>query len=302
MRILKKLAFILSALLLLPLGLHACATMAPDSVTRPDQPNTIRFASFNIHYVAAGQKKLDWDRRKEAVVKALREIDADIIGFQEMETFAGGSFNLENKQLDWILQHLPEYAAGAYGNAEIYPNTQPVLYRKTRFEQKEQGFFFFSDTPEVIYSRTYNGSWPAFCSWSALVDRKNGSVVRVYNIHFEYKSMSNRSKSAALVSERVTPIVDNGNAVVLLGDVNAFSFFPTTRTLESIPLSLAPPAGPTYHFNRGLNVLPAIDHLFYSRHFEQIGPTRLLRANYDGIWPTDHYPVVVDLEIRKPDS
>jgi len=260
-----------------------------------ENDSAIRFASFNIHYVASGQTKLNWDNRKHAVIRALEDLDADIIAFQEMETFAGGSYNVENQQLDWISQHLAEYTAGAYGDARVYPNTQPILFRSDRFSQKRQGFFFFSNTPDVIYSRTFNGSWPAFCSWTVLTDREQNRDLHVFNVHFEYRSMGNRGKSAALVASRIAPLVAAGKAVVLLGDINAFSFLPTTSTLKSIPLELSPPSGPTFHFNRGLNLVPAIDHLFFSSGFTQTGKTHRLMKTYNDIWPTDHYPIAADL-------
>ncbi len=261
--------------------------------------DSTRIVSFNIHYLAPGQGRLDWDTRKQAVVKAIEALDADIIAFQEMETFAGGSFNRQNKQLDWVLSHFPQYTAGAYGDAKVYPNTQPILFRHELFEQLEQGFFFFSETPDVIYSRTFNGSWPAFCSWSRLVHRRSREELYVFNVHFEYKSMSNRGKSADLVVQRVSPFVVEGKAVVLVGDTNAFRFFPTTRTLKSIPLSLAPPSGPTFHLNRGLGLFPAIDHVFYSTNLTQIGKTHRLRDRYDGVWPADHYPIAVDIKYQR---
>ena len=265
------------------------------SQTNTADANKIRLTTFNIHYTSPRQKKLAWGNRREAVKEAIADLDADIIAFQEMETFAGGSFNTENEQLDWVLEHFPEYSVGAYGDAAIYPNTQPIIYRSERFSQKSQGFFFFSDTPDVIYSRTFNGSWPAFCSWTELVDKKTGQQFFIYNVHFEYKSMSNRSKSAKLVRQRIKPVLENGSAVLLVGDINAPGFAPTVRKLKKTPLTLAKPAGATFHFNRGLNLIPAIDHVFYSEHFTQQGKTTLLRESYDDVWPTDHYPVTVEL-------
>jgi len=230
-----------------------------------------RIASFNIHYLAPGQKRLDWDYRKQAARQAFGDLNADIVAFQEMETFSGGSFNPENRQLDWMIKHFPEYEAGAYGDARVYPNTQPVLYRKERFKQIDQGFFFFSDTPNVIYSRTFNGSWPAFCSWTQLEDIRSGNRLFVYNLHFEYRSMSNRAKSADLVVRRIQSRIDSGDAVVVVGDTNAFSFAPTMRTLKDAGLKLARPSGPTFHFSRGIELLPAIDHVLFTDELDQIG-------------------------------
>lgn len=291
----------LVAMVVLVAGLAACSSngLHTDSseIAVKEDSKSIRFSSFNIHYVSAGQKKLNWDNRKNAVIGALKDINADIIGFQEMETFAGGSFNAQNKQLDWVIENFPEYRAGAYGDAKIYPNTQPILYRHSRFEQLEQGFFFFSDTPEVIYSRTFNGSWPAFCSWTRLKDLHTGQEVTVFNVHFEYKSISNRSKSAKLVAERIAPLISENSAVVLLGDTNAPSFGGTMSTLKNIPLQLAAPVGSTFHHNRGWNLIPAIDHIFYSEQLLPSGGLSLLRRKYDGVWPTDHYPVVLDMDL-----
>jgi len=274
--------------------LSACRSAGMADFAPPAKDADFRIASYNIHYLAPNQKKLDWNRRKNAARQAFGDLGADIVAFQEMETFSGGSFNRENQQLDWMLEHFPEYSAGAYGDAAIYPNTQPVLFRTDRFRQIDQGFFFFSDTPEVIYSRTFNGSWPAFCSWTQLEELHSGRTLTVFNVHFEYKSMSNRSKSARLVADRIRPVVATGEHVILVGDTNAFSVAPTMRTLKAIPLTLASPEGSTFHLNRGLELLPAIDHVLYSNGLSLVGRTKRLRKRYAGVWPSDHFPVVAD--------
>ena len=71
---------------------------------------------------------------------------------------------------------------------------------------RDQGWFFFSETPDVIYSRTFNGSWPAFCSWAEFADVE-GRVFRVYNLHYESRSVSNRRLSAGLTRDRLAPVI-----------------------------------------------------------------------------------------------
>jgi endonuclease/exonuclease/phosphatase family metal-dependent hydrolase len=89
--------------------------------------------SFNIHYVSPRQEKMVWEDRRDAVVEALRLGNPDIIGFQEMETFVEGHWNQENKQLEWIKEHFPQYAVTSFGDPRVYPSTQPILYRRDRF-------------------------------------------------------------------------------------------------------------------------------------------------------------------------
>ena len=72
------------------------------SQTNTAESDNIRITTFNIHYTSPRQKKLAWGNRREAVKEAIADLDADIIAFQEMETFAGGSYNQKNEQLDWV--------------------------------------------------------------------------------------------------------------------------------------------------------------------------------------------------------
>lgn len=279
-------------------ALGCVSSDTPDPGASDPPQGSFRVASFNIHYVAPWQTALAWDRRKDAVVQALAGIEADVIAFQEMETFAGGSFNDENRQLDWVLAHFPQYAAGAVGDPRTFPSTQPILYKRSRFTQLEQGYFFFSDTPEVMYSATFNGSYPAFCSWSKLHITGSDASVYVFNVHYDYKSFKNRRLSNALVLERVRPVLQRDH-VIVIGDINAFSFAPTARALKRLPLTLAPPNGSTYHFNRGINLLPAIDHIFYSGGLRQHGNTVVERGSYDDVWPADHYPLWIQLGLKR---
>ena len=134
-----------------------------DTALAPGEARIV-IGTFNVHYISPRQTKMIWEERRDGVVEVLRQGNADIIGFQEMETFVGGHWNDENKQLDWVLAHFPEYAATSVGDPRRYPWTQPILYRKSRFEALEQGFFFFSPHPDQIYSRSWTGGFPAFCS------------------------------------------------------------------------------------------------------------------------------------------
>lgn len=250
--------------------------------------------TFNIHYVSVRQEGFNWVERREAVLEALREGSADIIGFQEMETFAGGHWNEENIQIDWIVGHFPEYSMAAVGDPRVYPSTQPVFFRSDRFEFMEQGFFFFSSTPDVVYSQPWSGRYPAFCSWVRLRDRDSGEGFYVYNLHFDNSSLENRLKAARLVAERISDSKQIGEPVVVLGDYNTPKLFRPVTILVRAGLKVAGTTGSTYHFNRGINLIPAIDHVLFSEEFGYIG-TKVIRRRFQGVWPSDHYPVFVTL-------
>lgn len=282
----------------------ACVQVVRNSGTEPvppREPQALRLATLNVHYIVLGQDTGpwsvgDWERRKGPMDAAFKTVDADIFAFQEMESFAGGNNGDTNLALDWLLAQNPGYAAAAVGDWREFPSTQPILYRRDKLAVVDQGWFFFSDTPDVIYARTFNGSYPAFASWAVFEDA-DGARFRVVNVHFEYSSRSNRLKSAALVRDRISPWIAAGETVFLAGDTNARLGARTMAIIEDAGITFAPVTGATYHFNRGINLFGAIDHLAYSDGVRLMNDPVVLRRRFAGEWPADHYPVLADFRL-----
>ncbi|MEO0932163.1 MAG: endonuclease, partial [Pseudomonadota bacterium] len=75
----------------------------------PAQPETLRMATYNVHYIVLGRATGpwsvgDWERRKGPMDLAFKAVDADVIGFQEMESFSFQT-NQINLTLDWLLEN-----------------------------------------------------------------------------------------------------------------------------------------------------------------------------------------------------
>lgn len=292
--------------LALPVGLRSATAflvslaLLPAAVLAVPQgagAHPLTIGTFNVHYLAPGQTDIAWDRRSEAVARAVAAMAADIIGFQEMETFEGGRYNEENTQQAFIQERFPELRFGATGNPAEFPNTQPIAYRGDRLVLLDEGFFFFSESPDVIYSDPWAGRWPSFATWALFEDSATGERLYVYNVHFDFSSITNRRKSADLVRRRIEERAHPEVPVVLLGDFNALRWFPAVREFRPLGLSPVSPGGATYHFYRGIHLLPAIDHILVPDAFEAID-RRIVRANERGSWASDHYPVVVTLKYR----
>ncbi len=254
----------------------------------------IHVASFNIHYIVPHDKNDDWEERKTAVTKVLKDIDADIIAFQEMETFEGGHYSHRNLQLDWINSTTTGYKNAATGNPKFFPSTQPILYKPAKFIAVNQGFFFFSDTPDLIYSRQWDGRYPYFCSWARFRSRCNDKDLYVFNVHNDYKSRENRLKSSALISDRIKTNVLENVPMVVLGDFNASKQSKEIGLLEAVGLSVVQPGGATFR-RWGLNIGPAIDHVLVSKEFKPQSDIKVWKNQYDGVYPSDHNPISVKL-------
>ncbi|WP_417524970.1 endonuclease [Marinovum sp.] len=289
----------LVCLLALALGVQHLRLSARPALV-PPPPGALRVATHNVHYIITRRETgpwslSDWERRKPALDAAFKALRADLVAFQEMESFSGGSGSDLNLARDWLLQQNPGYAAAATGPWQVFPPTQPILYRRDRLELLDQGWFFFSETPKVIYSRTFNGSWPAFASWAEFRDRQGGAAFRVLNVHLDYSSLSNRRKSVALIRDRLLTWRAGGHRVMLFGDLNAWRGAPLLRPLERAGVTFLPVRGATYHLNRGLNLLGAIDHIALGEGIRALGVPMVLRERVGRVLPSEHYPVVADV-------
>ncbi len=300
MRVFKR-ATTLMVMLLFCIGLLACAMHIANSGSddpAQKEPGALRLASYNVHYIWLDRQSGawsvgDWDRRKAPLDAAFKSLDADIVAFQEMESFARGQGKETNLTLDYLLEQNPDYRAAAQGDPAVFPSTQPIFYKADALKLIDEGWFFFSDTPDVIYSRTFNGSFPAFCSW-ARFERADGQRFQIFNVHFEYSSGSNRLLSAELVKKRMLGAVAQGEDVFLVGDLNARLGSETVGILESAGLDFAPTEGSTYHFNLGINLFGAIDHIAHKGPGALAKMPMVVREKFLDEWPTDHYPVSAD--------
>ncbi|MDB2551259.1 MAG: endonuclease/exonuclease/phosphatase family protein [Paracoccus sp. (in: a-proteobacteria)] len=289
------------AILVLGAGLQAWNSRG--GPVPPPRPGTLRIATMNIHYIALAASDDDrwsaagWQRRRGAAAEVLGRLDADLIAFQEMESFRHGSDGSVNLARDDLLAAMPDFAAAASGDWRNFPSTQPIFYRKDRLRPEEQGWFFFSDTPEVIYSRSFDGSWPAFASWARFTDLETGQSLRLVNVHFDFRSGQNRLRSARLVASRIAPWLAAGEHVVVAGDLNAMAGSATADILRGAGLSLTPVRGSSFHFGRGLNLFGAIDHVLYDCDSVLTDRPVALRDNPGGRWPSDHYPVLAQIRL-----
>lgn len=303
----KMLLRLAAALVLLPLLLACGAYVMQSRGTAPPPAGAaLRVATHNVHYIWLNRSEGpwsvgDWTERRAALDAAFKALEADIVATQEMESFGGGNSDEVNLARAWLLERNPGYGAAAVGDWRSFPSTQPIFYRRDRLDLTDQGWFFFSETPDVIYSRTFDGSYPAFASWAEF-RTEAGTSLRVVNVHFDAGSGSNRIRSAELVAERLAPLLARGTPVLLLGDLNARLGAPTVDILAEAGLTFADVPGATFHFNRGINVFGAIDHVALGPGIALEGGPWVLRERFAGDWPSDHYPVAADITLSRADQ
>ena len=93
------------SLILLALWLSAC-TPPPGPPAR--SPGALRVASHNVHFIRMTEPRgpwslADWEARKQALDAVFKEVDADLVAFQEMVSIGPDANRDVNLARDWLL-------------------------------------------------------------------------------------------------------------------------------------------------------------------------------------------------------
>lgn len=251
--------------------------------------------TFNLRY-ASDRAPNSWPERRPVVGAALRAAAPDIIGTQE---------GLAPQIRDIAADH-PEYASIGIGReSDGGGETATIFYRRERLSAVEQGHFWLSDTPEVAGSTGWGNILPRMTTWTRLHDHDTDRELFVVNTHLDHESAEARTRGAELICARVDGF-DAGPPVIVTGDFNAISRADPTYEVflaagfTDLRFAARDDLGPTYDSYHGYRP-PGPG----GAHIDWIlgrGPLtalsfRLVDTAVGGQYPSDHFPLMVTLEL-----
>lgn len=276
------------------LFLTAMISCAPGTGQAPDP---IRVMSFNIRYGTADDGRNSWEFRRDLVGQVIRQHDPDILGVQEALAF-------QIRELEEVLPNHRRIGVGREDGAAA-GEFAAIYYRSARFEVDSSGTFWLSETPDVPGSMHWGNRITRICTWIRLIDSGSDRTFYVFNLHLDHQSQPSRERSVELVARRITERLYD-DPVILMGDFNAGEDNPAMRYLRgetAVPAiqltdalrALHPDAAETGTFGAwvGKTSGDRIDAILV-RGFE-IVEADIVRDNWDGQYPSDHFPVTASL-------
>jgi endonuclease/exonuclease/phosphatase family metal-dependent hydrolase len=270
----------------------------------------LRAMTFNIRYGTADDGENRWENRREFVVNILRDSKPDVAGLQEALDF----------QLAQIREGIVGY--GQLGVAREDGKTKgeycAILYRRDRFDVNESGTFWFSDTPDVPGSSHWGNANVRICTWARFVEKRTGVAFYHYNLHLDHVSQPSREKSVVLLTKHIHER-KHPDLFIVTGDFNAGESNPAityltgkttlvssgeSRSKSSVPVVdsfrvLHPDAVEvgTFHAYEGNRKGEKIDFIFTLPDVQVI-EAEIVHTQYDGRYPSDHFPVTTRLRLR----
>lgn len=257
--------------------------------------DTLRVASYNVRYLnpedaAAGR---GWEVRRPCVTGLIVFHAFDLVGVQEATHTQVQDIAADTGLAPLGVGRDDGQEAGEYS---------PIFYRRERFDVLDSGTFWLSPTPEKV-SFGWDALCRRVCTWAKLKERATGRILHFWNTHFDHRGVEARKQAASLLLSRLEPLLGTDEPIVLTGDFNCVETSEPYRLLaarlvDTRTISATPaygPVGSTNSFNIAGPFQHRIDHIF-AHPRPRVIRHGTLAETCDGKFPSDHFPVVTDLE------
>ncbi|AIQ11625.1 hypothetical protein PDUR_06440 [Paenibacillus durus] len=259
-------------------------------------PVRYRVASFNIRFDNPEDRRNRWEFRKSNLLGMLHYYSWDIIGLQEVcgnqmtELAALSGYRYEGEGRDGGLsgEHCP------------------IFYRKDIFEKEAGGTFWLSLSPGEP-SISWGADCPRICTWARLRDKRTGQVLVFLNTHLDHISEEARFQGARLITDWIGSYVPDA-PVMITGDFNAGREERCYRKLSGFLrdakwVSEGIPYGPegtfsNFDYNMPWAEMKEIDYILVSEQVKVVS-MRTVTDSFDRHYPSDHFPVTAEVEIRR---
>ena len=278
--------------------------MSSESVAQQTVPanlTSLRVMSFNIRNGRANDGDNSWEYRSDFAADVIRDAKLDVIGLQEAFRF----------QLDDLRKQLPEFEEVGEGrDGGQRGEYSAILYRNSRFTALDSGTFWLSDTPEVK-SRSWGNRYLRICTWVRLKDKRKKNSFYIFNTHFDHQSQNARLRSSQLIAERINNR-KHKNPFVVTGDFNADENNPVilylkrnSKNLPESPIVLVDTFRQLHPNEKSVGTGGGfegradgnkIDYVFVQPETKVVTAS-IIRANRDGRYPSDHSPVMAEIQL-----
>ncbi len=256
----------------------------------------LHVGTYNLRYDNAEDsvKGNGWQHRYPVIANIIRFNDLDIFGTQE------GLYHMLNNLTD----SLPGYKWIGVGrdDGKQAGEHSAIFYKTAKFKLLKQGNFWLSTITDRP-NKGWDAVLPRICTWGEFREIKTGFTFYFFNLHMDHIGVVARRESAKLVLSRVKQMAGKVPAI-LTGDfnvdqtsesyavVNNSGLLKDCYTLSPIKLATS---GTFNSFDVNTSNFSRIDHIFITRNFK-VKRYGILTNTYHGRLPSDHYPVVVELE------
>ncbi len=254
---------------------------------------TVRVMSYNVRCANDGIQTIT--NRSKVGVEVLKAYMPDSFGVQEctprwkriFKRALGDKYDCVGRARDYF-GPFTEYSS--------------IYYLKDKYSLIDSGTFWLSETPDKAYTKSFDSKCCRIATWAVLENKETGERYTHINTHLDHVLDSTRDAQMKVLIERVLEIAGDSK-VVMTGDFNAHEDSSVYAVAcesfsDSKYVAKNTDDGPTItkYGTREDNGRGAIDFIFISKGLEA-ETYKIIRNTVEGIYPSDHFPIVADIYI-----
>ncbi|RAR50270.1 endonuclease/exonuclease/phosphatase family protein [Flavobacterium lacus] len=258
----------------------------------------LKVMTYNIRLDLARDGENSWSNRKENISNLINFYEPDIFGIQE-------GLPHQVQFLDSILLGYKVVGEGRDGGKNGEHSS--IFYKSSKFELIECDTFWLSETPDEV-SKGWDAALNRICTYGIFKDNETKQLFCVFNTHFDHVGEVARNKSAQLIHQKVSQLNTKDYPVMIMGDFNLepqsepILFLSNQYNHVKSDAKLIYNSGGTFNgfeFHKPILKEKEIDHIFVSKKSFEIKKYAVLTDSYSCKYPSDHFPVLVELKFLK---
>ena len=170
-------------------------------------------ASFNVRYDSKNDKAQGdgWEVRSKELF--------DMVNFERWEIF--GAQECLHNQVEDMVKGLDNYDYIGVGRNDGATKGEyaPIFYRKDRMKCLDKGWFWISETPDVVASKGWDANQCRICTWGKFEDKSTKWTFWMFNVHLDHRGIVARREGMKLVLSKIEEMCGD-DPYILTGDFN----------------------------------------------------------------------------------
>ena len=254
-----------------------------------------RIMSFNVRCKNDGEQTIT--NRSKVALEVIKQYAPDSFGVQECTPRWKRilALNLDGK-----------YACVGAARDYYGPFTEysSIYYLKDKYNCIDSGTFWLSETPEKRWTKSFDSACFRVASWALLEDKETGMRYTHINTHLDHVLETTREAQMEVLIECVKKVA-NGSPIIVTGDFNAYEDNSLVYDVacesfnDTKKVAVNSDTGRTFtdYGTKEEDGTGAIDFIFADKSL-QVDTYKIIRNTVQGIYPSDHYPIVADIVIK----
>jgi endonuclease/exonuclease/phosphatase family metal-dependent hydrolase len=249
----------------------------------------------NIRFDNPADGANSWKNRRDFLSQTLLKYNPSLIATQEGRYHQISELNLSLESFQIIDQH----------RSWIGERMYPTLFAKQGvFEHLASGDLWLSETPEVAGSLSFNSTFPRLMTWTRIQLKGSEENILIVNTHLDHVKQETRIEQAKVLVNQIHRLWDQKSALIIMGDFNdspdssvmkiIFKEFPF---LNDAWRQFNSNEETSHHAFKGeIQNGSRIDWILIDKKFT-IQSCLMDKSNLNGLYPTDHFPVICQIKI-----